>query len=241
MKSLLWIASVLVALGVLAEGAFATILVDFTREAGYAAGDGTPGLWAYYGHPNPEDSGWNLAKDARGGTWNLVGTAGETATLTEGSATGWWIGDNGSMSPPTPSETGVPIPLATARIGRFFDFEETVTYSFSGLDADEQYNFTVYASASEPIYGSSWEGGGGSVTLASTAVDIRNIGSEAGAIGTFVATTDSSGSLVLTASSEPSNHAVLVNAMILSVVPEPSSLGLLGLGTMMFIRRRTRR
>ena len=252
MKNLLLVIALMGTLGVFAGTASATILIDFTREAGYAnrtpspgdgVTDGTAGLWAFYHlnetrdgnpHPNPADAGWRSAKDVRGGTHDL----GDGITLTESSNGGWWIGDNGSFAPPTPAETGVPIPLATSRIGRHFAKGESVTLTIDGLDANQLYSVTAFASAFEPVYGGIFNGG--ALTLDSLIIDTRPDQTTPGDIGTFNVTTDGNGQLVISADAQSADHYVLVNGLILEVIPEPSTLGLLGLGSLMFIRRRTR-
>jgi len=225
MKNLLLIVTLMGVVGVFSPCASATILVDFTRNDYGDLGGGA--VWANLGHTNPELSGWNLFY-TKGGSLNLLDSNGNatTVSITESTNGGHWT-ETGTATPPAT------IPVATALVGRFLPADTSITETFSGLESSQEYAVTAYVSSSAAPYEVTFQGGG----LTLSRPDIRDAD---GAIGTFSAFSDAAGVLAIDIAPSGEGFSVLINALSLEVVPEPSTLGLLGLGATMIFRRRTR-
>lgn len=215
-----------------ADTASATILIDFTRNdygdnSGGAVWDNVDPKLA-----NPELSGWNLYS-TKNGTAAIVDSDGNAAgNLTESVSGG--VGHWGETFHETPPGG---IPQATALVARYFAVNAIATYTFDGLAADSLYQVTAYAAANDMCCITEYEGDAGS-TLFQSQYDYSD---DDGFSGTFNVTSDSSGVASITVGPASEGVSALVNALRLEIVPEPSTLGLLGLGSMMLIRRRTRK
>ncbi len=118
-----------------------------------------------------------------------------------------------------------------------------------GLDANADYTVTIWgfdASSTGPVRSADWSvESGDSATLS---FDANGTGPglptdlTSNYTITLNATSNGSGEIILTglpsASSGSSNHDVFINGLEIALVPEPSSMVLLGLGGLALLRRR---
>jgi hypothetical protein len=196
-----------------------------------------------YGNDNESIStaNWSVVGSAGGTISNLVDASGAATGISLAAPNFQGVNGNGTMTPTPPASTYFPNQVTRDSVYGS-DTYPTYTLTFSGLDANTTYTFTIFASRTS-AGGSNREteyffaGGTSNTVYLDAAENLSDI-----AI-TGQLQPDGSQEITLTMSKGPNNDQssgyFYLGGMVIETapIPEPATLGLLGLGALALIRR----
>ncbi len=180
--------------------------------------------------------------------FNLVDLGGNPTGIGLSVSDSFWPGSNtGGTTTPTGDAAGLPVNAVSDNLfGSLIDFggftEPTGGVTFSGMDPNLSYNFSFFASRMnvsdnrEALYSLA------GATNDSTTLDAaNNTGTLAHIMGI---SPDANGDITLSVTAGPNNTSSFgfyyLGYVQITVVPAPASLGLVGMGSLVALRRRRR-